>query len=703
MKEKIERFKILEQEIKDHDLAYHSYDDPKISDFEYDSLKRELENLALEIGKDKINSDIFSKVGAAPLSTFAKIEHKKPMLSLSNAFDEQDIIDFLERIQRFLGFDKISSQNDLFSDNLKKEIELFCEPKIDGLSFSARFENGKLVCAATRGDGYIGEDITANISTIEGFPLIIKSNNPPKILEIRGEVYMAREDFEELNKKQEEIGGKIFANPRNAAAGSLRQLDSNITRERKLSYFAYSLGEFSDDFKCKTQSQLLESFKDFGFKTEPNSTLCSNIEEVMQIYDRICNDRYKLSYDLDGMVYKVNDFMLQDRLGFVSKSPRWAIAHKFPAQKSFTKIEDIIIQIGRTGALTPVAILKPINVGGVMVSRATLHNQDEIAKKDVRIGDVVLVQRAGDVIPQILEVDKTKRPSDSKIFEFPQKCPSCNSDVVKVGDDVVLRCLNNFNCEMQIRESLKHFVSKDAFDIEGLGKKQIDNFFLEGRIKNFVDIFKLEENEKTNPNPLVEKDGWQDKSVKNLFEAINNKRVIELQRFIYAIGIRYIGQTTAKLLANNYVSFENFRTKMVEITSLEKDKKFENQSYIDFINIDGMGEKMAEAVIEYFENSINLNLLDEILKEITILNADLSGFNSEFSGKKLLFTGTLNLMSRAEAKDKCEKLGIKVVGAISSNVDYLIVGENPGSKLKKAQELGVKILNEQEWLEMIKI
>ncbi len=701
MKEKLERFKQLVTEIEEHDVAYHTYDDPKISDESYDKLRIELEKLKKEIGTDAIQSDLFSKVGATPLSAFSKVRHKKPMLSLSNAFDKEDIANFIDRIERFLGYNLEEGKN-ILSKSKKENIELFCEPKIDGLSFSSRYENGKFVQAATRGDGLVGEDITKNISTINGFPLILNTNNPPKILEIRGEVYMSKQDFEDLNKKQENIGGKIFANPRNAAAGSLRQLDSNITKERKLSYFAYGLGDVSKDFNCKSQSSMLDQFKLLGFKTEVHSKLCNNIDEVISLYNKVCENRYELPYDLDGMVYKVNNFELQKRLGFVSRSPRWAIAHKFPSQKSITQIQDIIIQIGRTGALTPVAILKPINVGGVVVTRATLHNQDEISKKDIRVGDVVLIQRAGDVIPQVLEVDKSKRKPNTAIFKFPKNCPSCNKAIVKTGDDVVLRCLNHFNCQTQIKESLKHFVSKDAFDIEGLGKKQIDNFFKENRIKNFVDIFQLEKNETTSLNPLVKKEGWQIKSVNNLFNAINSKRNIQLHRFIYSLGIRHVGQTTAKLLANNYISFIKFKEKMLQIASIKKSDRALDQSYLDLSNIDGIGKKMADAIIEYFEHQENINILNKLSEELNIIDVDLSSYNSNLSGKRLLFTGTLMLMSRAEAKEKCEILGIKVVSSISSKTDYLVAGKNPGSKLKKAHELGIKVLNEKEWLELIK-
>jgi DNA ligase (NAD+) len=628
------------------------------------------------------------------------------MLSLSNAFSVKDIEDFADRINRFLNVNyksekKISRTSDLFQNVRQKNdedfIKLFSEPKIDGLSFSARFENGKLVQAATRGDGEVGEDITQNIATISSFPHILKTNKPPLVLEIRGEVYMSKKDFADLNSRQKESGGKIFANPRNAAAGSLRQLDSKITAARKLSYFAYGLGEASEDFSCNSQKELIDNLRNYGFKTEPHSKLCSSIDELISLYQEIGDKRYSLEYDVDGMVYKVNDFNLQNRLGFVSRSPRWAIAHKFPAEKSKTIIEKINIQVGRTGALTPVAQLAPVNIGGVLVSRATLHNQDEIAAKDIREGDLVLVQRAGDVIPQVLEVIKESRPINSKPYQFPSHCPVCGSNVVKTENDVVIRCPNKFICNSQRKESIKHFVSKDAFDIEGLGKKQVDNFFEEERIKNIVDIFKLEEKEKTNSNPLIKKEGWGEKSTTNLFNAINSKRKIDLHRFIYALGIRYVGENTAKLLANNYTSFANFKNKMILAAN---DKNLENNQEWGYLtSIDGIGIKMAEAIIEYFAELKNIEILEELLKELEIIDAKSNHkADSPFSGKTIIFTGSLAKMTRKEAKETAESLGMKVQGSVSSQTDLLVAGEKAGSKLKKANELGIKILSEEEWM-----
>jgi len=676
--------KNLEAEIAKHDKAYHTMDAPIISDAKYDELRKKLEEYRQEFpqffeGKKE-------EVGGKTLDIFSKIPHSKPMLSLSNGFSREDIQDFIERINRFLGLDPLSFHC--------SAISLFCETKIDGLSFSARYENGKLLYGATRGDGFEGEDVTKNIKTIRDFPQELNSKNPPKVFEIRGEIYMGKKDFEELNIRQEEQGAKIFANPRNAAAGSLRQLDCAITASRKLSYFAYSLGETSADFSCNSQMELHKKLQEFGFKTEEHSKLCHNLEEVLALYEKVGDYRYQLDYDIDGMVYKVNDFALQERLGFVARSPRWAIAHKFPAEKGKTEIENIIIQIGRTGALTPVAVLKPVNIGGVVVSRATLHNQDEIARKDIRVGDLVLIQRAGDVIPQVLQVDLSKRKSDSTPFTFPKNCPVCNSEIIKVEDDVVLRCAGGLSCEAQLKETLKHFVSKDAFDITGLGKKQIENFFVEGRIKSFADIFTLEEREKNSENPLREKSGWGEKSIENLFFAINKKRQIPLEKFIYAIGIRHVGETTSKLLAQHFITYENFKKTM--LSNCEHD-------YQEFVALDGIGEKMAQAILDYFRDPRNLQMVLDVEKELQIEDAILKNSDSQLAGKSVIFTGTLEKMSRAEAKKKAEDLGMKVVGSVSSKTDFIVAGAEAGSKLKKAKELGLKILDEEEWLQILEI
>ena len=686
----------LKIEIKKHDEAYHKFDNPLISDAKYDELRKELIAIQEQYPQFFLLED--DEVGAKTLDNFGKIVHAKPMLSLSNAFSREDISDFLSRIDRFLGFDKISEPIDLFSTaNAGQKVKYFCETKIDGLSFSARFENGKLVQATTRGDGKQGEDVTENIKTIQNFPLVLKTNNPPKIFEIRGEIYMSKKDFAELNAIQESLGKKIFANPRNSAAGSLRQLDANVTASRKLSYFAYGFGELSDDFKCSSQSEFNNILAEFGFNIEKNSKLCLSVDEIIELYQKISDLRFELEYDIDGMVYKVDDFALQKRLGYVARSPRYAIAHKFPAEKSKTKIENIIIQVGRTGALTPVAVLTPVNIGGVVVSRATLHNQDEINRKDIRIGDIVEVQRAGDVIPQVVGVDFSKREGETEKFEFPKNCPICNSQVIKIEDDVVLRCSGGLSCDAQLQETIKHFVSKDALDIVGLGKKQVDNFFTE----SFADIFMLEKNEETAENPLITKEGWGGKSVENLFKAINEKRQISLEKFIYAIGIRHVGQSTAKLLAGHFITYENFLNSMILLKELSKDELFESNIYKELEAIDGLGKKMIEAILDYFRDEKSLKMLLDLKDLMQVQEFVTSNKNLKFAGKTIIFTGTLEKTTRAEAKKISEDLGFKVVGSISAKTDFVIVGESAGSKLKKANELGLKILNEDQWLELI--
>ncbi|MFZ9181123.1 MAG: NAD-dependent DNA ligase LigA [Rickettsiales bacterium] len=701
----------LKNKIAKYDIAYHQEDSPLITDSQYDELRNKLEYFKKNYPQYFSKDD--EKVGAKSLDIFNKITHSKPMLSLSNGFLSQDIADFIEKVQRFLGLNE-KNQNpqtsllDLFSSDLEQNnLDFFSELKIDGLSFSARYENGKLVYCATRGDGFEGEDVTLNAKTIKNFPHILQSSNPPKILEIRGEIYMQKSDFLTLNKMQEANSQKIFANPRNASAGSLRQLDPEITKSRNLSYFAYSLGEFSSDFHCNSQSMLHKKLQEFGFLVEPNSKLCKNLEELLSHYQYICDSRFNLDYDLDGMVYKVNDFDLQKRLGYIARSPRYAIAHKFPSQKAKTIIRDIIIQIGRTGALTPVAILNPINIGGVLVSRATLHNQDEIIRKDIKIGDLVVIQRAGDVIPQILEVDVNHRKSPdykSQNFEFPKQCPVCNSEIVKNNDDVVLRCSGGLSCEAQLIEALKHFVSKDAFDISGLGKKQIENFFYEGRIKSFKDIFSLEKNEEFAKNPLRNKSGWGDKSVDNLFLAINQKRQIELDKFIYAIGIRHVGQTNSKVIANyfgNIKNFTDFFKNIIKISNSDLIEKKNSVEFNEFCALDGVGEKMPIAILDFFRSALNLKMLEDVIEELNILEAKKVASNSPFAGKSIVFTGTMDKMSRSEAKKIAEDLQMRVVGSISAKTDFLVAGNEVGSKLKKAQELNIKILNEEEWLKLI--
>lgn len=703
------KIKELKETINQHDILYYQLDNPSINDDEYDILKKQLLNYQKNYPQFFTQQEI-SKIGAKSLNIFNKITHAKPMLSLSNGFDKNDILDFIEKIERFLGLYKAKQKNkdpDLFSYDNSNELIFFCETKIDGLSFSARYENGQLINCSTRGDGLVGEDVTANVKMIHNFPHQLNTEKPPKILEVRGEIFMNKSDFLELNKSQLSNNDKIFANPRNASAGSLRQLDPAITAKRKLNYFAYSLGEASPDFLCQNQDELHKIFHKYGFNIEPNSRLCKNLEEIMQHYQKILDNRFLLDYDLDGMVYKVNNFEYQHRLGYIARSPRYAIAHKFPSIKAKTKINDIIVQIGRTGAITPVAILEPINIGGVLVSRATLHNQEEITRKDIRINDIVFVQRAGDVIPQVIEVDLSQRNSNCRIFEFPNNCPVCSSKIVKFNDDIVLRCSGGLFCEAQLIETLKHFVSKDAVDIAGLGKKQIENFFNDGRIRSFADIFTLEEKEKNHPNPLINLDGWGAKSVENLFLAINQKRQISLDKFIYAIGIRHVGETTAKTLANHFVSYDkfiNFFKKFSQYSNhdlLNKNLSNDLNEYFDFIAIDGIGEKMAIALLDFFRDNSNIKMIEDLAKLLTIYDVKNLVSKSPMSGKSIVFTGTMTKMTRAEAKKTAEELGMKVLGAVSAKTNFLVAGEDSGTKLKTARELNIKILNENEWLELI--
>jgi DNA ligase (NAD+) len=574
------------------------------------------------------------------------------MLSISNGFSQEDITDFIERIQSFLG----TTEN----------IELFCEPKIDGLSFSLRYIDGKLVSAATRGDGTEGEDITANIKTISNLPQIIPYK---ETIEIRGEVYMSHADFAELNKDGE------FANPRNAAAGSLRQLDPAVTAERKLSYFVYSaVGDLAD-----TQASIIAKLATLGFATNPLNKLCANIDEIMANYNHMYNERPNLPYDIDGMVYKVNRTDYQERLGALSRTPRWAIAHKFPAQQAKTILEDIIIQVGRTGALTPVAVLKPVTVGGVVVSRATLHNEDEIMRKDIRIGDTVTLQRAGDVIPQIVAVDLEARLASAatKEFRFPHICPECGSHTIREEDEAVRRCTGGLICKPQAMARLEHFVSRKAFDIEGLGGKNLED--LNEFIQTPADIFKLRAEQ------VEGREGWGKKSAENLINSINSRRVISLDKFIYSLGIRHIGESTAKLLAKNFKTLEAIRN--ADLDSLS--------------SIDGIGPAAAEELIGFFSEEHNQQLITALLHQITVEDFVVNTTESPITDKTVVFTGSLTKMSRDEAKARAESLGAKVSSSVSKRTDYVVAGEDAGSKLKKAAELGVQVLSEDEWIKLI--
>lgn len=663
---------------------YYEKADPKISDHEYDLLRNRLLEL-LDEYPEIASKKGATKVGARPARGFKKVLHRVPMLSLSNVFSEEELVEFLLRIRRFLGLD----------DNAL--IEIVAEPKIDGLSCSLRYENGHLVQAATRGDGMEGEDITANVKTIAGIPHFIEA--VPQIYEVRGEIYMTRSDFLKLNKTQEEAGKKLFANPRNAAAGSVRQLDVDVTKNRPLRFFAYSsIGEISAAYNLETQWKMLNHIRYCGFDVPDQVKLCHSLEELIANYQDLLERRPELDYEIDGIVYKVNDLALQERLGFVSRSPRWATAHKFPAERAVTVLNDIEIQVGRTGALTPVARLEPITVGGVVVSNATLHNEDEIKRKDVRIGDTVVIQRAGDVIPQVVEVLLDKRTKDASEYIYPDHCPVCGSLAIREEGEAVRRCTGGLICDAQAVERLKHFVSRLAFDIEGLGSKIIELFWEKEIIKTPADFFRLRAKNEAGEitPPLQEWDGWGEKSAGNLFDAIEQRKTIELNRFIYALGIRQVGEATAKRLAGNYGSIEKLKTAMI------KAQNREGEAYNDLLSIEDVGPAVADDLIGFFAEDHNLDVLADLQSLLDIEDFEqISAGDSPVAGKTVVFTGTLPTLSRAEAKAKAEALGAKVAGSVSKKTDYVIAGEEAGSKLKKATELGVKILSEAEWKTLI--
>jgi len=668
----------LAAEIASHDTAYHQNDAPIITDADYDALRRrndEIEALFPHL----VRADSPSKrVGATVKEGFSKVTHAKPMLSLGNAFSQDDIDEFFERIRRFLSLDA------------NQAVEVVGEPKIDGLSISVRYEQGRLVQGATRGDGAVGENVTENILTIADLPKIIEGHGVPDVLEVRGEVYMSKADFQALNTRQEAAGDKLFANPRNAAAGSLRQLDTSVTRSRPLSMFAYALGDISEPFAA-SQWEFLERLKSWGFVTNPLTRLCQNADDVMALYTEVGEGRAELDYDIDGMVYKVNAFDLQDRLGFVSRAPRWAIAHKFPAEKAETVIEKIDIQVGRTGVLTPVARLTPVTVGGVVVSNATLHNVDEIERLGVREGDRVIIQRAGDVIPQVVSVVLEKRSEGLKPYEYPTTCPECGSAAVREEGEVATRCSGGLICPAQAVERLRHFVSRNAFDIEGLGGKHVENFWNDGLIKSPSDIFLLPKRRAD----LEGREGWGSKSIDNLFQALEERRNIELPRFIFALGIPGVGQATARLLAKQYGSLA------VWIEAMEAAWIHGSEAYGDLTNIDGIGPAVASDILAFFaepQSRSELSRLQGLLDVQDFEAPDMT--SSPVAGKTVVFTGTLETIGRNEAKAKAESLGAKVAGSVSKKTDIVVAGPGAGSKLKKAEELGLQILSELEWLDL---
>ena len=674
--------KRLALEIAMHDERYYQKDAPTVSDAEYDALRKRSDAIEARFPELVTSASPSQKVGVAPSRAFAKVQHAVPMLSLGNAFSDEDVTDFVQRVQRFLRLDAAEIP------------AIVAEPKIDGLSLSLRYVDGELVTAATRGDGYEGEDVTANVRTIKDIPHRLKGKKVPAVCEVRGEVYMLRKDFLILNKKQAETGDTVFANPRNSAAGSLRQKNVAITASRPLKFFAYAWGEMSE-MPAPTQFKMVEWMGKAGFAVNERTSLCESVDELLAFYRKIGAQRASLPYDIDGVVYKVDRLDWQVRLGFVSRSPRWAIAHKFAAEQATTVLEKIDIQVGRTGSLTPVARLAPVTVGGVVVQNATLHNEDEIARKDIREGDTVVIQRAGDVIPQVVSVVLDKRPKAAKPYKFPDRCPVCGSHAVREEGEVVRRCVGTFICPAQAVERLKHFVSRLAFDIDGLGEKQVQEFYDEGRVMSPVDIFTLRERDARSNKKLAEREGYGETSVRNLLDAIDARRTIALHRFIFALGIRHVGEGNGKLLARHYQTVEHFREAMIAAG-----KGHETEAYQELDSIEGVGDVVAEAVIEFFAEDRNVRAVDDLLKQITVQPAEKARSDSPVAGKTVVFTGSLEKFTRDEAKATAERLGAKTSGSVSKKTDYVVAGPGAGSKLADAKKFGVTVLTEDEWLKL---
>jgi DNA ligase (NAD+) len=694
----------LAAEIAGHDRRYHAEDSPSISDAAYDALRRRNNEIEARFPLLMRPDSPTHRVGAKPSEKFAKVRHRVPMLSLDNAFSDEDVADFIGRVRRFLGLKE------------DEEVVVTAEPKIDGLSASLRYEDGVLVQGATRGDGMEGEDITANLRTIGDIPLRLHGK-PPKVLEVRGEVYMTHKAFAALNKRQEKDGKPLYANPRNAAAGSVRQLDPGITASRALNFFAYTWGEIGT-LPADSQWGMLEAFKAYGFAVNPLVRRCKTLAQILKFYADIESKRARLGYDIDGVVYKVDRLDLQERLGFVSRSPRWATAHKFPAEQAETVLEDIEIQVGRTGKLAPVARLKPVTVGGVVVQNATLHNEDQIERLDARIGDTVVIQRAGDVIPQIVRVILEKRPRGTKPYAFPHRCPICGSHAVREVDektgkaDVDRRCTGGLICDAQTVERLKYFVARDAFDIEGLGGTMIELFHEKGLLKEPADIFALTEKPEKVSRVLAEhraalseerraaegkepvkkavKKKDEDKVVENLMAAIERRRSIGLDRLINALGIRHVGDTTARLLARHYRTIDAF----VEGMKAENARE-------ELESLEGIGGVVAEAICDFFDEPHNVKALNRLLAWLDVEPMAAPAKTSPVSGKTVVFTGTLEKMTRAEAKARAEALGAKVSGSVSAKTDIVVAGPGAGSKLKDAQAHGVQVMDEEAWLKLI--
>ncbi len=676
----------LAAEIAEHDRRYYQEDAPTVSDAEYDRLRQRYNAIEARFPQLRTLESLTQRVGAAPSARFAKVRHAVPMLSLDNAFADEDVVEFVGRIRRFLRL----------GDDA--EIAFSAEPKIDGLSMSLRYEDGELVTGATRGDGSEGEDVTANVKTLADIPHRLKGRGLPAACEIRGEIYMTKHAFLALNKRQAETGGQIFANPRNSAAGSLRQKDPSITASRPLGFFAYAWGEMSE-MPADSQSGMVKWFASCGFKTNPLTKMCHSVEALLKFHREIEAQRATLDYDIDGVVYKVDRIDWQERLGFVSRSPRWAIAHKFPAEKAMTIVKDIEIQVGRTGALTPVAKLEPVTVGGVVVQNATLHNEEEIKRLGVRIGDTVTIQRAGDVIPQVLGVVEN-RPRGPKAFAFPKKCPCpLKTDVVREiiagGEEGArARCSGEFACPYQAVEHLKHFVSRRAFDIDGLGEKQIEFFYEQGWIKEPADIFTLEE--RNSKIHLEEVEGFGETSVRNLFAAIAARREVPLERLIYALGIRHVGETTAVALARGYGTWDAFHEACLNLVKRDEETEQEMDA------LDQIGDTVIESLRDYFGEAHNRRRIERLAAQVRIRDAEKPRRDSAIAGKTVVFTGTLEKMTREEAKASAERLGAKVSNSVSSKTNYVVAGPGAGSKLADAKKLGVTVLTEDEWAQLIR-
>jgi DNA ligase (NAD+) len=700
--EATEELAALSAEIAEHDRRYHAEDAPTISDADYDALRRRNAEIELRFPELVRSDSPTEKVGAAPSGAFAQVRHSVPMLSLDNTFSDEDVADFVASVRRFLNWPA------------EQELVFTAEPKIDGLSMSLRYEKQRLVTAATRGDGVTGENVTANIRTIKEIPDELPAD-APDIVEVRGEVYMRRDDFFTLQKRMAE-SGQTFANPRNSAAGSLRQKNPEITKTRPLKFFAYAWGETSEPLG-KTQYDVVRRFGDWGFPINDRMVRCDSLEAILAHYHAIEEARAELPYDIDGVVYKVDRLDLQERLGFRSRSPRWATAHKFAAEKAFTVLTGIDIQVGRTGALTPVARLEPVTVGGVVVVNATLHNEDYIKGignsgqpiregRDIRVGDTVIVQRAGDVIPQILDVEMDKRPADSVPYIFPDRCPACGSHAVREEGEAVRRCTGGLICPAQAVERLRHFVARGAMDIEGLGEKQIEFFFAAEDpallIKTPADIFTLKARQASSLTKLENIDGFGATSVKKLFDAIDGRRQVEFWRFLHGLGIRHVGETNAKRLARHFLSFKTLRDAGEQAVMPEGKGDPGNSAWQELRAVGGIGAVVAEAVVDFFAEEHNREAVDALLAEMTPLDEEkIKASSSPVAGKTVVFTGSLEKMSRDEAKAMAEKLGAKVAGSVSKKTDLVVAGPGAGSKLKQANDLGIEVITEDQWFERV--